>query len=76
MSRMIKSDALIEWFRECGLPMSPEHRVSRIVIDAQADHAVKVYVEMFGTTEMLNVKPPEFAPAQITIVGDEEDAKI
>jgi len=74
MAAIVKSEALTEWFCECGLPVHPEHKVSRIVIDAQADHAVKVYVEMFGTTAMLAVKPPEFSPTQITVVGKEEEA--
>ena len=62
----IKSDALIDWFRECGFPVE---NASRIVIDAQTGEVLKVYVEMFGTTAMLDMKPPDFSRAQITIVG-------
>jgi len=69
----ITGDALIGWFRECGFPVPPGQKVSRIVIDAQACEAVKVYVEMLGTEAMLDVKPPDISPAQITVIGGRED---
>jgi len=68
---IITSDGLLKWFKECGL-ISSEQRARRVVIDAETGEAVRVYVELYGTTEMLNVKPPEFSPAQVTIVGGEE----
>ena len=67
----ITGDGLLKWFEECGL-ISPEQRARRVVIDAEAGKAVQVYVELFGTHDMLNVKAPEFSPAQITVMGEEE----
>ena len=63
----IRADALIDWFVECGL-ITPGQRVRRVVIDAEADSVVKVYVEMYGTTAMLGVRPPKWSPAQVTII--------
>ena len=36
-----------------------DHRnVRRVVVDAQADKALRVYVDFYGTKEMLNVALP------------------
>jgi len=72
MAAVITSDGLLKWFKECGL-ISSEQRARRVVIDAETGNAVKVYVELYGTAELLNVKLPEFAPTQITVVGEEEE---
>lgn len=41
-------------------------RVRRIVIDAEARQALKVYVEYFGDNRLLDVRPP--SPAEVQIV--------
>ena len=78
MTGIIKSEALIDWFHKCGFPLPPDQQVYRIVIDAKVDEPVKVYIEMFGTTKMLDVMPPDISPTQITIVGagDKQNGKI
>ena len=68
----IKSDALIDWFVESGL-ISPDQSARRVVIDAETGNAVRVYVELFGTRKMLDVKPPKLSPAQVTIISKEDE---
>ena len=66
----IRADALIDWFVECGL-ITTNQRVRRVVIDAEADSVVKVYVELYGTSAMLDVEPPRFSPAQVMVIRKE-----
>ena len=68
MAVVITSDGLIDWFVQCGL-ITMGQKVRRVVIDAQAGEVAQVYIELFGTAEMLNAALPEFSTGQITIVG-------
>jgi len=68
----IKSDALIDWFVKSGL-IGPDQAARRVVIDAETGSAVRVYVELFGTTKMLDVEPPQLSPAQVTIISKEDE---
>ncbi len=40
-----------------GIDMS-KGKVCRVVIDVRVDEAVRIYLEMFGTDELVNVKLP------------------
>ena len=66
----ITGDALFDWLVECGL-IAPGLNVRRVVIDAATGSAVKAYVELYGTSAMLDVEPPRFSPAQVMVIRKE-----
>ena len=59
----------LQWLQEVGIvPEGSDAR--RVVIDAEVGKVVKVYVEMFGTEDILNVEPPpSLTGAKVTIIG-------
>ena len=59
---------LFEWLiAACGLDKDAA-QVRRIVIDAQIDNIVKVYIEGYATDKILEVKPPDLRGAEITVL--------
>jgi len=50
----INGTRFIEWLETAGII---PHKTHRVVIDAQAQDVVMIYVEMFGGSKMLEVTP-------------------
>ncbi len=58
MASIVKGDTYGEEIcKALGIDMS-KGKVRRIVIDVRVSEAVRVYLEMFGTDELVNVKLP------------------
>lgn len=56
-----------EWLRAAGITAEGD-KVRRVVIDIKAGDAVKVYVERYGDTRMLDVFPPDMSGCVIESV--------
>jgi len=58
-----------EWITHVVKCLGLEHlRVRRVVIDAAYDSAVEVYVECFGSEELLDVEPPEAGTVSVRVI--------
>lgn len=57
-----------QWAEALGLDPS---ECRRVVIDAEVDNVVRVYVEKYGTTRLLDVQPPDPSSVHVTVLGVE-----
>ena len=48
-----------------------QERVSKVVIELSVDNPVQVYVEMYGTTEIVHVLPTLVTGAQVHVLDKE-----
>jgi hypothetical protein len=62
MKRIVTGNALLKALHEAGIIPAETHRV---VIDATANEAVIIYVEQFGTEELVNLIAPNIEGAQV-----------
>jgi hypothetical protein len=58
------SPELSKWLEGIGVASG----WSRVIIDIDMDSAVKVYVEQYATTKILDFTPPELKRAEVKIV--------
>jgi hypothetical protein len=66
-----QSKGLYDWLKRANIVMD-EQFVQRVVIDMKVDAAVKVYVEMLGTNDLIEVQPPDMSSAQVVVLGAKE----
>jgi hypothetical protein len=61
----ILSDAIMDEIgRVLGVPIGAAHR---IVLDVEVGRPVRVYIEYYGDTRMLDIKLPELLPSDVII---------
>lgn len=63
---ILADDFVIKWATALGIDAD---RVRRVVIDAEAGNAIMVYVEQYGTDELLHLDVPNPTSMDIKIVG-------
>jgi len=52
-----------------------DKHVRRIVIDCAMDAAVYIYIECYGSEEVLNVAPPDIEGCKVTILHKGDDGE-
>jgi hypothetical protein len=66
MSNAISADKFVkQWAEALCLDPLGEHKVRRLVIDAEVGNAVQIYVERCGTDRLLEIVPPGRAEVEI-----------
>lgn len=63
------------WIKRMGIALPDEQLLTRVIIDVQIGHAIKVYVERYGDKRILQVKPPDLSGAEIIHAGLEPAQK-
>lgn len=63
----IHGPAFLGWLESFGIV--PKN-TRRVVIDAAHDRAVMIYIEAYGTSEMIEAEPPPELRTNVTILRD------
>ena len=66
--RIIDGEQFVKALAAAGVIPS-EYMVRRVIIDCTVGEVMKIYIEEFGTEEMLHLIVPELKDAQVTIVS-------
>lgn len=67
MSNPITGSGLVQWLRDTGLIAEGQHAF-RVLIDIKVDDVVRVYVEEFGSDQILKVDPPDLKSAEVKVL--------
>ncbi len=59
------SKELHEWLKRCGISCD---MASRVVIDIKVNSVVKIYIEQYGSDQLLMVNPPDFSRAKVEVL--------
>ena len=70
---VLKSDDIAEKLRQAGI-ITDLQTARRVIIDIEAGDVVRVYVELYGTREMLDLILPEVGRAEIKVLPVKEAA--
>lgn len=69
MAKLVAGKHFLQWLEDVRIvPKGTSAR--RVVIDAEANSVIRVYVELYGTEEMIRVTPPAaLEGAKVEILG-------
>ncbi|MFA5054058.1 MAG: hypothetical protein WC565_08360 [Parcubacteria group bacterium] len=66
--KIIDGEQFVKALAAAGV-IPDEYMVRRVIIDCTVGEVVKIYIEEFGTEEMLHLIAPELKEAQVTTIS-------
>ncbi len=64
MATIATSKTLIEWLERAGIQIEGRE-VTRVIIDAEVDEIVKVYINHLASDTLFDVAPPKMDGAEV-----------